>query len=175
MSDNRPLMREALETLVMGEWLWHIISWFVPLYCRNGFLMSDNRRLMREALETLVMGEWLWHFISWFVSLVGMVSWWVTIARWWGKLWRPWSWESDCGISSVDSSSQGKGWIVLHCYNPCLIRKEFPGLTYIISSPLRPTNQRGRLHCDVLFWHHEWLKYLCYLPSWTQRSPWPNG
>ena len=31
------------------------------------------------------------------------------------------------------------------CYNPCLIRKEFPWLTYIISSPLRPTNQRGRL------------------------------
>ena len=49
------------------------------------------------------------------------------------------------------ASSQGKGWIVLRCYNPCLIRKEFPGLTYIISSPLRPTNQSGRLHCDVYF------------------------
>ena len=45
----------------------------------------------------------------------------------------------------------GRGLIMLRCYNPCLIRKEFPGLTYIISSPPRPTNQIGRLHCDVYF------------------------
>ena len=36
-------------------------------------------------------------------------------------------------------------------YIPCLMHKEFPGLTYIILSPLRPTNQRGRLHCDIYF------------------------
>ena len=64
------------------------------------------------------------------------------------------------------TSSQGKGWIVLHCYNPCLIRKEFPGLTYTISSPLRPTNQRGRLHCDVYFDIMNDLNlYAIYLPN----------
>ena len=31
------------------------------------------------------------------------------------------------------------------------VRKELPGLTYIISSPPKPTNQRARVHCDVYF------------------------
>ena len=71
-----------------------------------------------------------------------------------------------CRWSMVTSPSQGKCWVMLRCYNPCLIRKEFPGLTYIISYLLRPTNQRSCLH--VTYMLTSWIIYADFV--WKENK-----